>query len=568
MYGDEVRCRCDAGATHLRKCVAPCKKGIMEGMRRGDTALETRGITKRFPGVVANDGIDFEIKAGEVHAILGENGAGKSTLMNILFGLLQPDEGEIYIGGERVKFRSPLDAIDQGIGMVHQHRKLVSAHTVIENIILGHPRAGRILNLKRAEKEVGELCQKYGFKIDLGAKVWQLSEGEKQAAEILKALYRGAKVLIMDEPTSALTPPETEKLLASIEAMAKDKLAMIPFITHKLPIVLATSDRVTVLRRGKVVAYLETKGATEQSLAREMVGRDVVFRIERAEVDAAAVEVEKGNPVLQVKDLSTLNDKGLVALDGVSFSIREGEIFGIAGISGNGQQELAEVLAGLRKVEGGEVIFAGKEITHSSSLERWRMGMGYVPSERIDVGSIGDFSLVENVAMNFYFDDDFSRRGIVDYAKMQEMTEKLISEYSVMAPGPGTKAKNLSGGNLQRLILARVLSRKPRLLIVNLPSQGLDVGAIEFVWNKLIEAKKEKAAILLISEDLDEILSLSDWVAPVYEGQFMGIVPGEQARRESVGAMMAGFGPPSGPPNRGDERECPPRRGDKGVSKI
>jgi simple sugar transport system ATP-binding protein len=245
--------------------------------------------------------------------------------------------------------------------------------------------------------------------------------------------------------------------------------------------------------------------------------------------------------VLQVRDLCARNDKGLVALDGVSFSIREGEIFGIAGISGNGQQELAEVLAGLRKAEQGQVLLAGEEITHRSSLERWQTGVGYIPSERITVGSIGDFSLVENVAMNFYFDPNFSRRGIVDHKKMREMTEKLISEYSVATPGPGVKAKNLSGGNLQRLILARVLSRKPRLLIAHLPTQGLDVGAIEFVWNQLLQAKEEKAAILLISEDLDEILSLSDWVAPVYEGRFMGIIAGENAERESVGAMMAGL---------------------------
>ncbi len=513
------------------------QKGLMEGIKRGETVLEARGITKRFPGVVANDHIDFEIKAGEIHAILGENGAGKTTLMNILFGLLRPDEGEIYIGGKRVRFRSPLDAIDLRIGMVHQHRKLVSAHTVIENIILGHPRAGRILNLKRAAEEVRELCEKYGFKIDLRAKVWQLSEGEKQAAEILKALYRGAEVLILDEPTSALTPPEAEKLLASIKAMARDELAIVPFITHKLPIVLAISDRVTVLRRGKVVACLETGRATEKSLAKEMVGREVIFRVERT-------KVEKGKLILQVENLSALSDKGFLALNGVSFSIREGEIFGIAGISGNGQHELAEVLAGLRKAEGGKVILEGKDITHSSSLERWQMGVGYIPSERIAVGSIGDFSLVENIAMNFYFDDNFSRRGILDYRKIRKITEEIISEYGVVAPSPDTKAKNLSGGNLQRLILARVLSRRPRLLIANLPNRGLDVGAIEFVRNKLMEAKKEKAGILLISEDLDEILSLSDWVAPIYEGKFMGIIPGEEAKRESVGAMMAGLRPP------------------------
>ncbi len=503
--------------------------------------MEARGITKRFPGVVANDHIDFEMKAGEIHAILGENGAGKTTLMNILFGLWQPDEGEIYVGGKKVRFRSPLDAIDLRIGMVHQHRKLVSAHTVIENIILGHPMAGRILNLKRAAEEVRELCEKYGFKIDLRAKVWQLSEGEKQAAEILKALYRGAEVLILDEPTSALTPPEAEKLLASIKAMARDELAIVPFITHKLPIVLAISDRVTVLRRGKVVACLETGRATEKSLAKEMVGREVIFRVERT-------KVEKGKLILQVENLSALSDKGFLALNGVSFSIREGEIFGIAGISGNGQHELAEVLAGLRKAEGGKVILEGKDITHSSVLERWQVGVGYIPSERIEVGSIGDFSLVENIAMNYYFDDNFSRRGIVDYKKIRKITEEIISEYGVVAPSPDTKAKNLSGGNLQRLILARVLSRRQRLLIANLQNRGLDVGAIELVRNKLMEAKKEKAGILLISEDLDEILSLSDWVAPIYEGKFMGIIPGEEAKRESVGAMMAGLRPPPFPP--------------------
>jgi ABC-type uncharacterized transport system ATPase subunit len=389
---------------------------------------------------------------------------------------------------------------------------------------------------------VEELCERYGFKIDLRAKVWQLSEGEKQVAEILKALYRGAKVLILDEPTSALTPPETKKLLASIGAMASDELAIIPFITHKLPIVLAISDKVTVLRHGKVTARLETGHATEQSLAKRMVGREVIFRIERTKAGAT---IEKGKPVLQVENLSALSDKGFVALKGVSFSIREGEIFGIAGISGNGQHELAEVLAGLRKAEEGRVIFEEKDTTYCSILERWKMGIGYIPCERMEVGSIGDFSLVENIAMNSYFDDDFCRRGIVDYRKIRKLTEEIVSEYGVAAPSPDTKAKSLSGGNLQRLILARVLSRRPRLLIAHLPTQGLDVGATEFVRNKLMEARKRKAAILLISEDLDEILSLSDWVAPIYEGEFMGIIPGEEAKRESVGAMMAGLRPTS-----------------------
>jgi len=507
---------------------------VIKESKLGETVLEARSITKRFPGVVANDKIDFEIKAGEIHAILGENGAGKTTLMKILFGEYQPDEGEIYIAGKPVKFRSCLDAIDLGIGMVHQHRKLVPAHSVIENIILGHPRAGKILNMNRAEDEIIELCNKYGFSIDLKAKVWQLSEGEKQVVEILKALYRGAEVLILDEPTSALAPTETEKLLDSIQAMAKDDLAIVPFITHKLPIVLKISDRVTVLRRGKVVSTIDTENATERSLAIEMVGREVIFRIEKT-------KVEKGKTILEVEDLSAISDKGLLALNGVSFSIREGEIFGIAGIAGNGQQELVEVLAGLRDAEGGKVLLDGKNITHSSSLDRWQSGIGYIPSDRIHVGSISDFSLVENTTMNYYFDDDYYRQGALDYSKIRKLTEDIIAEYGVSTPGPDTTAKSLSGGNLQKLILARVLSRNPRLVIAHLPTQGLDIGATEFVRNKLIEAKKEKAGILLISEDLDEVLSLSDWVAPIYEGKFMEIIPGDDCTRENVGAMCAGI---------------------------
>ncbi len=507
---------------------------FLAGIKRGETVLEARGITKKFPLVLANNQINFEVKAGEIHAILGENGAGKTTLMNILFGLLQPDEGEIYIRGQKVKFRSPLDAINLGIGMVHQHRRLVSAHSAIENIILGHPRAGKILNLKKAEQEVLELCERYGFKIDLKAKVWQLSEGEKQAVEILKALYRGAEILILDEPNSALTPQETEKLLESVEAMARDELAIVPFITHKLPIVLAISHRVTVLRGGKVVDCLDTATTNEKSLAMQMMGREIIFRTERT-------QVEKGNPILQVENLSAFSDKDFLALKGVSFSIHEGEIFGVAGISGNGQQELVEALAGLRHVQGGKIILEGKDITHATTLERWQRGVGYIPSDRIHVGSIGDFSLVENTAMNYFYDDKFSRQGIVDYVSLRKLTEEVISEYNVAAPGPDSKAKNLSGGNLQKLILARVLSRRPRLIIADLPCQGLDVGATEFVQNKLIEAKKDKAGILLISEDLDEILSLSDWVAVIYEGRFMGILSGDKANKENAGAMMAGL---------------------------
>ncbi len=505
----------------------------------GETVLEVKGITKRYPGVVANDHIDFAMKAGEIHAILGENGAGKTTLMNILFGLVQPDEGEIYIHGQQVHFKSPLDAINLGIGMVHQHRKLVQAHTVLENIILGHPNAGKLLKVKQTSLEIEELCERYGFNIDLEAKVWHLSEGEKQVVEILKALYRGAKVLILDEPTSALAPPETKNLLHSIDAMTQNDMAIVPFITHKLPIVLSVSDRVTVLRRGKVTARLETRHTTERVLTQEMVGREIIFRTKH-------VEVEKGKPILQVKNLSTFNDKGALALQNISFSVHEGEIFGIAGVSGNGQQELAEVLAGLRKASTGSVMMDEKDITTVPSLERWQRGIGYIPAERITVGSIGDYSLVENMAMNFYFDDEFTQHGIIDFKKLRQFTEDIIAEYNVAAPGPDIKAKALSGGNLQKLILGRVLARKPRLIIANLPTQGLDVGAIEFVRNKLVDAKKAKAGILLISEDLDEVLALSDRVAPIYEGEFMDSIPGKEAQKEAIGAMMAGLHPKGG----------------------
>ena len=507
---------------------------LLQQIQRGETVLEARGITKRFPGVLANDNIDFAIKAGEIHAILGENGAGKSTLMKILFGQYQPDEGEIFLGGQKVKFSSPLDAIDRGIGMVHQHRKLVPAHTVIENIILGHPRAGKILDYKRTAREIHDLCDKFGFTIDVKAKVWQLSEGEKQIVEILKALYRGAELLIMDEPTAALTPIETEKLLTSIEAMARDNVAIVPFITHKLPVVLRISHRVTVLRRGKVVSCIETEHATEKSLATELVGREIIFNIQRE-------KAQPGETILQVENLSAQSDKGVRALHGVSFAIREGEIFGIAGVSGNGQRELVECLAGLREVEAGKIILDDHDITTESSYTRWKRGIGYIPADRNHLGSIADFSLVENTTMNYYFDKAYQHGVTLDYQKIRRLTEEIIAEYGVKTPHADVKAKNLSGGNLQKLILARVLSRSPRLVIADLPSQGLDIGAIEFVRNKLNEAKFKHAAVLLISEDLDEIFSLSDWIAPIYEGQFMGILPAEKAQREAVGAMMAGI---------------------------
>ena len=507
---------------------------IWQGIRKGETVLETRGLTKRFPGgVVANKNVDFEIKAGEIHAVLGENGAGKTTLMNMLFGILQPDEGDIYIRGKKVRFRSPQDAIEMGIGMVHQHRKLVPAHSVIENILLGHPRSKGVMKIKAAEEEIVALAQNYGFSVHPRAKVWQLSEGERQVVEILKALYRGAKILILDEPTSALTPIETDMLLEAINLLTRDNLGVVPFITHKLPVVLSTSDRVTVLRKGQVVARMETQTATEQSLAKEMVGREVIFNLQKP-------EVEKGDVILQVENLAARNNKGVMAMNGVTFSLREGEILGIAGVAGNGQHELAEALMGMRKVEEGQVIFMGNDVTHATILERWQMGMGYTPAERTDKGSIGDFSLVENVAMNYYFDHGFNKKGLLDYRKIRNLTDEIIDAYDVATPGADTKAQTLSGGNLQKVIMGRVLSRSPKLVIANLPAQGLDVGATEFVQRKLLEVRSRHAAVILISEDLDEILALSDWVAPMYEGAIVDFIPAEEAKKEMIGGMIAG----------------------------
>ncbi|KXA89338.1 hypothetical protein AKJ62_03335 [candidate division MSBL1 archaeon SCGC-AAA259D14] len=494
-----------------------------------------KGITKRFPGVLANDHIDLEIKAGEIHAILGENGAGKSTLMKILNGEYQPDEGEIYVRGEKVSIKSPLDAIGLGIGMVHQHLQLVPAHTVIENIVLGHRRGEGILDLEEAKKEVKELAEEYDFELDLDAKLWQLSAAKQQTVEILRSLYRGAKILILDEPTSALAPVEEEKFLSSIKNMAREGNAVIPFITHKLPKVLEISDRVTILRSGKVVDRLVTKEATEEKLARKMIGKPVVFDFERP-------ETEIGEEILRVENLSARDDRGVQTLNGVSFSVREGELFAIVGVSGNGQQELAETLMGLRKPVDGKVFLMGEDITKSSVRDHWKKGMGYIPVDREEEGYFEDKPLWENFAMNLYWLDDYLRKGkLMDKEKICKHTEEACQNYNIKTPSINTKAGSLSGGNLQKLIVARVMEYGSDLLIANLPTRGLDVEAANFVANKLLDAKEEGVGIILISEKIDEALSLADRVAPIYEGEFPEILSREEADRDRVGAMMGGI---------------------------
>jgi general nucleoside transport system ATP-binding protein len=513
-----------------------------EGRRPGGVVIEARGITKRFPGVTALDHVDLEVRAGEVHAVLGQNGAGKTTLMNILFGLLQPDDGDVVLRGRRVRFRSPHDALAQGIGMVHQTRRLVSPHTALENLILGHPGSRGLLNLRRARDEVNALCRRYGVAVDLGAKVWQLAEGEKQWVEILKALYSGGRILILDEPTSVLTPPEVKIFLGALQALVRDEGVTVLLVTHKLPIALAVSQTITVLRSGKLAARMRTADATEKALVQHMVGREIsprsADRLTRPHPDRPA---ETGRPVLQVDSLVAYNDKGLHALRGVSFTLHAGEILGIAGVTGNGQEELAQVLAGLRPPASGALLLEGRDVTRLPPLERWRGGSGYVPAERVDVASIGAFSLVENVALTYHFDPAYSRHGLFDYLGLERLTRHILSTFDVKAPHPYTRARQLSGGNLQKLIVGRVLSRGPRLLIAHLPTQGLDVEAAVFVRGKLLDAKADGAAILLISEDLDEILSLSDRVGPMYEGRLVALLSREHADADTVGAMMAGL---------------------------
>jgi len=522
---------------------APVQKFRIRKVKPGETVIEMKGITKRFLGVVANDHIDFDIKAGEIHALLGENGAGKTTLMNILYGFLQPDEGEIRIHGKKMTLKSPKDAIDLGIGMVHQHFTLIDSLTVIENIILGiKSTRGIFLDIDLAEKRIIELSKKYGLKVDPRAKIWQLSVGERQRVEIINALYRGAQVLILDEPTSVLALAEVKELSKILQRMAREGLAIIPFITHKLPEVMAISDRVTVLRKGRVVSRVKIKRTNERDLAKKMVGREVLLRVKRR-------RTKSGRVVLEVKNLEALSDKGLPALKNVSFSIREGEILGIAGVSGNGQRELAEVLTGLRRATGGKVSVRGKDMTNSPSKKIIDQGVGHIPEDRLEMGLIQDFSVAENVIIERHSESPFAYRWFLPFDKkwflnrheVRKLVRELISEYDIKTPSEDAPTMTLSGGNLQRLILARELSRNPKLLIANQPTRGLDIGATEFVRKKLMEQKGKRMAILLISEDLDEIMSMSDRIAVMYEGRIVETIPAARAKIEDIGAMMAGI---------------------------
>jgi len=494
--------------------------------------VEMRGIIKRFPGVLANDHVDFDLRQGEIHTLLGENGAGKSTLMNVLAGLYRQESGTIYVKGREVDFSSPRDAINAGIGMVHQHFMLVPSQTVTENILLGLDKPRFRMNLAEYDQIIADLGKRFGLEVDPKAKIWQLSVGEQQRVELLKMLYRGAQVLILDEPTAVLAPVEIEGFFQTLRSMVKEGKSVI-FISHKLQEVMDVSDRVTVMRKGKVTAPgLITSQTTRQELAHQMVGRDVVFHIDKK-------PVVPGEVVLKVEDIKCENDKGLPALNSVSFEIRSGEILGLAGVAGNGQRELAQVITGMRKCTNGTVWLSGEEICNHPASFSIQRGLAYVPEDRTHEGSSPNLSITDNVIMKNYRKHPISNGWMLNVSEAVNFAEELKNAYNIIAPSIKTPVRMLSGGNLQRVILAREISGKPALIVAVQPTRGLDVGAIEGVQRLLLAQREAGSAILLVSEELEELFALSDRIAVIYEGNLMGEVHGENDL-DAIGLMMTG----------------------------
>jgi general nucleoside transport system ATP-binding protein len=498
-------------------------------------ALELRGITKRFGPVVANDRIDFDLRPGEVHALLGENGAGKSTLMSILYGLYSPDEGEIRVNGEPVEVTSPSRAIDLGIGMVHQHFMLVPVMTVTENMVLGEePTRGALLDVREGARRVEELSNRYGLAVDPDAVIEQVSVGMQQRVEILKTLYRDARILILDEPTAVLTAQESHELFEVLRALKKDGVSIV-FISHKLNEVLEISDRVTVLRRGKRIDTVPTEGATEQSLARLMVGRDVLLRVEK---EAA----RPGEPVLEVEDLRVRDNRGLEAVKGMSLTVRGGEVVAIAGVDGNGQLELVQAIAGVTAPESGRVLIGGKEVTGRGVRKTTDAGVAHIPEDRQLCGLVLDFTLAENLALREYRSPPISNHGLLAIGEMNDRARSLLREYDVRGGDPGTLASALSGGNQQKVAVAREIASNPQLLIAHQPTRGLDVGAIEFVHGRLLAERDDGRGVLLVSLEFEEIRALADRILVVYEGEIVGEFPPDVSEEELGVAMTGGRG--------------------------
>ena len=501
-------------------------------MTEASYAVEMTGIDVRFPGVLANDKVNFTLRRGEIHALLGENGAGKSTLMNVLAGLYKPAAGIIKVNGQGVNFNSPKDAIAKGIGMVHQHFMLVPTQTVTENILLGLDKPKFFMKLADYDKKVLTLQEQFGLHVDPTAKIWQLSVGEQQRVEILKTLYRGANILIMDEPTAVLAPQEIDDLMATMRAMTKQGKAIV-FISHKLHEVPAVADRITVLRRGQVTAEgISAQGVTREKLAQLMVGRRVLFLVDKK-------PQEPGEVVLAIKNVTAENNKGVPALRSVSLEVRSGEILGIAGVAGNGQSELAEVITGLRPC-GGSILINGEEVSNRSPIVAIRQGVSHVPEDRTHVGSAPNMTITENTIMKNYRQGPIGNGWSINFTAARERARELKQTYDILAPSVEVMARKLSGGNLQKVILAREISAKPKLMVAVQPTRGLDVGAIEAIQSLLLEQREAGTAILLISEELDELFSLSDRIAVIFDGQIMGILGADKADINEIGLMMTG----------------------------
>jgi general nucleoside transport system ATP-binding protein len=499
-----------------------------------DIVLRLEKICKTFPGVIANDNVNLDIRRGEIHALLGENGAGKTTLTNCVYGVYQPTSGKIYWKGEEIEIHQARDAIELGIGMVHQHFMLVPPLTVAENVVLGMPMEREpFLNLESVEQQIREQGERYHLRVDPTAEVWTLPVGVQQRVEILKALYREAELLILDEPTAVLTPGEVEDLFKILRKLTDDGLSII-FITHKLEEVMAVCDRVTVLRAGSLVDTVDIGNTSAPELAKMMVGREVFLKMDKP-------ELEPGDVVLKLEHLSALDDRDLPAVRNVSFEVHQNEILGIAGVDGNGQTELASVIVGMRKAKSGKVFVKSKETTNLKPIEMIKRNVAYISPDRHHEGLLLDFSIAENLIGKTYYESPISKRGVFDKKAVEAFVDQSMENYDVRAPGPQLYAKLLSGGNQQKVILARELSGEPEVIIAAQPARGLDIGATEYVHRQMIKARNNGAAVLLISTELEEVLSLSDRIAVMYEGEIMGIIPGKNADIHEVGEMMAGL---------------------------